>query len=117
VIAVMVSAVGPDLGGFFNPAITIGFPGHPRIAPSLGGLYLLVQFGAAALAALLLRWVLPANARTGSHLGRRALGTGVTSGKGVAIEAVLTFFLVWASSRPPSIRAGPSSRSQASRSG
>ena len=95
-IAVMVSAVGLISGGFFNPAITIGFLLTRRIAPSLGVVYLVVQFGAAALAALLLRWVLPANARTGSHLGAPMLGTGVSSGKGVAIEAVLTFFLVWA---------------------
>lgn len=96
VIAVMVSAVGLISGGFFNPAITIGFLLTRRIAVSLGAVYLVVQFGAAALAALLLRWVLPATARTGSHLGAPALGTGVTSGKGVVIEAVLTFFLVWA---------------------
>src|SRR5262249_36152083 len=96
VIAVMVSAVGLISGGFFNPAITIGFLITRRIAPSLGVLYLVVQFGAAALAALLLRWVLPPNARIGSHLGAPMLGTGVSSGKGVAIEAVLTFFLLWA---------------------
>ena len=96
VIAVMVSAVGLISGGFFNPAITIGFLITRRIAPSLGVAYLVIQFAAAALAALLLRWVLPPNARSGSHLGVPMLGTGVSSGKGVAIEAVLTFFLVWA---------------------
>jgi len=94
-IAVMVSAVGLISGGFFNPAITIAFVVTRRISGTLAGLYLVVQLGAAALAALLLRWVLPANARTGSHLGAPLLGTGVTSGKGVAVEAVLTFFLVW----------------------
>jgi MIP family channel proteins len=95
VIAVMVSAVGLISGGFFNPAITIAFMVTRRISTSLAGLYLVVQFGAAALAAVLLRWVLPPNARTGSHLGAPILGTGVSSGKGVAIEAILTFFLVW----------------------
>ena len=94
-IAVMVSAVGLISGGFFNPAITIAFLVTRRIAPRLAGLYLLVQLVAATLAALLLRWVLPANARSGSHLGAPLLGTGISSGKGVAIEAVLTFFLVW----------------------
>ena len=95
VIAVMVSAVGLISGGFFNPAITIAFLVTRRIAPRLAGLYLVVQLVAATLAALLLRWVLPANARSGSHLGAPLLGTGISSGKGVAIEAVLTFFLVW----------------------
>jgi aquaporin Z len=95
VIAVMVSAVGLISGGFFNPAITLAFVLTRRISASLAGLYLVVQFAAAALAALLLRWVLPSNARSGSHLGVPLLGTGVSAGKGVAIEAVLTFFLVW----------------------
>jgi MIP family channel proteins len=95
VIAVMVSAVGLISGGFFNPAITIAFMLTRRIATRLAVLYLAVQLAAAALAALLLRWVLPANARSGSHLGVPLLGTGVSAGKGVAIEAVLTFFLVW----------------------
>jgi aquaporin TIP len=94
-IAVMVSAVGLISGGHFNPAITLGFLITRRIAPSLAGMYLLVQFGAAALAALILRWVLPAAARTGSHLGAPLIGSGISSGKAVAIEAILTFLLVW----------------------
>ncbi|HZO97539.1 MAG TPA: aquaporin [Gaiellaceae bacterium] len=95
VIAVMVSAVGLISGGHFNPAITLGFLATRRIAPPLAAWYLLVQLGAAALGALLLKWVLPGNAESGTHLGAPTLGTGITSGKGVAVEAVLTFFLVW----------------------
>jgi aquaporin Z len=94
VIAVMVSAVGLISGGFFNPAITIGFAVTRRIHLSLAAFYLVVQLGAAALAALLLKWVLPSAAAKGTHLGAPALG-GISSGKGVAVEAVLTFFLVW----------------------
>jgi aquaporin Z len=96
VIAVMVSAVGLVSGGLFNPAITIAFVVTRRIEARLAGLYLLVQFGGATLAALLLKWVLPADAESGSHLGAPALGAGISSGKGVVVEAVLTFFLVWA---------------------
>src|SRR3954454_15355471 len=73
VIAVMVSAVGLISGGFFNPAITIAFVLTRRIPASLAALYLVVQLAAAALAALLLHWVLPASARTASHLGAPAL--------------------------------------------
>ena len=95
VIAVMVSSVGLISGGFFNPAITIAVALTRRISPSLAGAYLVVQLGAAALAAVLLKWVLPHVAATNSHLGVPSLGTGVSAGKGVTIEAVLTFFLVW----------------------
>src|SRR5262249_22980051 len=65
VIAVMVSAVGLISGGFFNPAVTIAFAVTRRIATPLAVLYLLVQFGGAALAALLLKWVIPAEGQNG----------------------------------------------------
>jgi aquaporin Z len=93
-IAVMVTAVGLISGGFFNPAITIAVALTRRITVSLAAFYLVVQLGAAALAALLLKWVLPAAAAKGTNLGAPSLG-GISSGKGVAVEAVLTFFLVW----------------------
>ena len=91
VIAVMVSAVGHISGGHFNPAVTLAFLVTKRISAALAGFYWAVQLGAAALAALLLRWVLPPGSL---HLGVPAL-TSIGAGKGVVIEAVLTFFLVW----------------------
>ena len=94
VIAVMVSAVGMISGGFFNPAVTLGFVVTRRIATPLAVVYWLAQFGAAALAAVLLKWVLPHDAASGTHLGAPALNS-ISAGKGVAVEAVLTFFLVW----------------------
>ena len=94
VIAVMVSAVGMISGGFFNPAVTLGFVVTRRIATPLAVAYWVAQLGGAALAALLLKWVLPSQAASGTHLGAPGL-SGISSGKGVAVEAVLTFFLVW----------------------
>ncbi len=96
VIAVMASAVGMISGGFFNPAITLGFLVTRRISLRLAAWYWLVQLSGAALAALLLKWVLPSSVETRSHLGAPSLGSvGITSGAGVVVEAVLTFFLVW----------------------
>jgi aquaporin TIP len=95
VIAVMVSAMAFISGGFFNPAITLGFLITRRIAPALAAWYWLVQFGGAALAALLLHWVLPSGPENGANLGVPAIGSGIGSGPAVVIEAVLTFFLVW----------------------
>jgi len=95
VIAVMVSAVGFISGGHFNPAVTLGFLVTRRIAPALAGMYWLTQFGAATIAALLLKWVLPNSIEDQSHLGVPALGGGIGSGGAVVVEAVLTFFLVW----------------------
>ena len=95
VIAVMVSAFGFISGGHFNPAVTLGFFVTRRIAASLAVFYWVVQFGAAVLAALLLKWVLPSGALSAGNLGVPSLGSGVGSGEAVVIEAVLTFFLVW----------------------
>jgi aquaporin TIP len=94
-IAVMVSAVGHISGGHFNPAITLGFLITRRLAPSLGLVYWLAQFGAAALAALLLRWFYNAATRDTYHLGAPALAADISTWQGVVIEGVLTFFLVW----------------------
>jgi aquaporin TIP len=95
VIAVMVSAVGHISGGHFNPAITFGFFVTRRIAPVLAVVYWVTQFGAAILAALLLKWVLPAAAVSTIKLGVPTLGPSVGAGEGLVIEAVITFFLVW----------------------
>jgi aquaporin Z len=93
VVAVMVSAVGVS-SGFFNPAATLGLLITRRITGPLATTYWIAQFAAAALAALLLKWVLPHAAAAGTHLGTPALSS-ISSGKGVAVEAVLTFFFVW----------------------
>ncbi len=95
VIAVMVSAVGFISGGHFNPAVTLGFFVTRRIAPVLALWYWLVQFAGAVLAALLLKWLLWSTIESESSLGAPGLYSQISSGKGVVIEAVCTFFLVW----------------------
>jgi aquaporin TIP len=95
VIAVMVCAAGPISGGHINPAVTLGFLVTKRIAPLLAVVYWVAQFGGAILAALLLKWVIPNGAESAANLGVPSLGSGIGSGQGVVIEAVLTFFLVW----------------------
>jgi aquaporin TIP len=94
VIAVMVSAFGFISGGHFNPAITLGFLVTRRIAPVLAVWYWIVQLSGAALAALLLKWILPKAIENAANLGVPALQQGVAAGPGVVLEAVLTFFLV-----------------------
>jgi aquaporin TIP len=95
VIAVFVSALGFISGGHFNPAVTLGFLVTKRIAPMLAIFYWAVQFTAAALAALLLQWVLPNAIQNQSSLGAPTLGAGIGWGPATVVEAVLTFFLVF----------------------
>jgi len=93
VIAVMASAAIHVSGGHFNPAITLGFLLTRRIAVPLALAYWVVQLGAASLAALLLKWVMPEGALT--NLGAPAVSSSIGSGEAVVVEATLTFFLVW----------------------
>jgi aquaporin TIP len=94
VIAVFASAVGHISGAHFNPAVTFAFLVTARMAPVLAVVYWVAQFAGAVAGALLLRWLYPAELRDGLHLGAPFL-EGVTSAQGFAIEATLTFFLVW----------------------
>src|SRR3989442_4522610 len=94
-IGVMVSAVGHISGGHFNPAITLGFLLTRRLAGALTLVYWLAQLSAAALAALLLKWIFPMQVRNAAKLGAPGLGHHVTHWQGFVVEIVLTFFLVW----------------------
>src|SRR5687767_7112078 len=92
-IAVMASAVGHISGGHFNPAVTFGFLVTRRIAPSLAVAYWVAQLAGAALGAAALRLTFPNEANLDS--GVPVLNAEVGVGAGVALEAILTFFLVW----------------------
>ena len=94
-IGVMVCALGYISGGHFNPAITFGFLITRRIKPALAGVYWVAQFGGAALAALLVRQLLPRATTEAVKLGVPALGHGVNASSGFLLEAILTFFLVF----------------------
>ena len=92
-IAVMASAVGHISGGHFNPAVTFGFVVARRMDGLLAAVYLAAQLVGATLAALALRLTYPSVDEL--ERGVPLLGDGVDIGSGMAIEAILTFFLVW----------------------
>ncbi|MHB8470543.1 MAG: aquaporin [Gaiellaceae bacterium] len=93
-IGIMVTNLGHISGGHFNPSITLGFLATRRITLRLAITYWIFQLGGAIVAALGLRWLFhnPAFARGAvPHLAAH-FGTG----RGLVVEMVLTFFLVWA---------------------
>jgi aquaporin TIP len=94
-VAVMASAVGHICGAHFNPAITFGFWITRRMSTTLALVYWVSQLAAATLAALLLKWILPADRLEQSNLGAPRLSTDIGAGEGLVVEAVLTFFLAW----------------------
>jgi aquaporin TIP len=90
-IGIMVTNLGHISGGHFNPAITLGFVATRRIALRLALIYWAFQFLGATLAALILRGFF-------HEFVIRAVPHSPIfgAGKGMALELILTFFLVWA---------------------
>jgi aquaporin Z len=95
-IAIMVSIMAHISGGVFNPAIQIALWVTGKMPSARSAVYIVAQLLGAVAAALLLKYLVPASAYDTVNGGIPAVGGGVALGKAVAIEAVLTFFLVWA---------------------
>ena len=97
VLAVMVSNLGHISGAHFNPAVTVGAWVAGRIESVRAIAYIAAQLAGATLAAGLLRLSLPERiwGETSLGLPQVAHRAGITSGKAILIEAVLTFFLVF----------------------
>ena len=91
-IGIMVSNLGHISGGHFNPAITLGFVVTRRIVTSLAVMYWIAQFAGAVIAAGILRFLVHKPA----IIGAVPHAPGIGAGRGLVVEMVLTFFLVWA---------------------
>ena len=92
----MVSVVGHVSGGHVNPAVTIALWTAGKVTTQRAAVYTVVQLAGAVLGALLLRYVVGGEAFEAAGGGAPALGSGISVGKGIVIEAILTFFLVFA---------------------
>jgi aquaporin Z len=98
VLAIMVTNLGHISGGHFNPAVTVGVWVAGKIETVRAGVYIGIQLAGAVAGAGLLRLAIPERIWTGSHLGATSvnhLNAGITNGRAVLLEAVLTFFLVF----------------------
>lgn len=97
-IAVMVSATGAISGGQLNPAVTFGLfiGGHMDVKKTLA--YWIAQLAGATAAAYLCAILIGMTKVAGGtpDIGVNANGGAIVStGQAIAIEAVLTFFLVF----------------------
>ncbi|HYT30882.1 MAG TPA: MIP family channel protein [Actinomycetota bacterium] len=99
VLGIMISNFGHISGGHYNPAVTISVWVAGKIETLRAGLYIVAQLAGAAAGAGLLSLAIPKRIWTLTHLGATLIGPqakqlGFTTGRGVLLEAVLTFFLV-----------------------
>ncbi len=98
VLALLIASLAPASGGYFNPAVTLGFAVLGRIRGPVAAVYVLVQIVAAVLAALLVRALLP-DAGPAGHYGAPVISEHFLSGSAIrafACELIGTFLLMWA---------------------
>lgn len=93
-IAVMVTALGHISGGHFNPAVTIAALFTKKIQMEMGLLYIMFQLFGSVFGAFLLM-ASTGDLWRGTNLGTPQVAGAITAPNAVAIEAVLTFFLVF----------------------
>jgi aquaporin Z len=96
VIAIMVSQMAHLSGGVFNPAIQVALWVTGKMSSSRSVAYIVAQLLGGVAAAFLLKFLVPSAVFDAGGGGSAALGGGMSAGKGILMEAVGTFFLVWA---------------------
>jgi aquaporin Z len=95
-IAIMVSIMAHLSGGVFNPANQVALWVTGKMPSGRSGVYIVSQLLGAVAAAYLLKYLLPSTQFDAVKGGIPAVASGFAIGKAVVLEAVLTFFLVWA---------------------
>lgn len=93
-LAIAVTMTMRISGGHCNPAVTAGLLAIRRISARDAAAYVVAQLVGAVLAVFLLKMLLPAAVASLAAWGTPALHPSVTFGKGIGIEAILTFVLM-----------------------
>lgn len=95
-IAIMVSLMAHLSGGAFNPAISVALWVTGKVSSSRSAVFIVAQLAGAALAAVGLKYLAPTVMYDNVQGGIPAVAPTYAIGKAVLLEAVATFFLVWA---------------------
>lgn len=93
-LSIMVSATMAISGGHLNPAVTLGLLVARRIDGKNAVAYIVAQLLGATLAALAIKALLPAPMVRGAIVGTPQIAGTITLPVGIALEALMTFFLV-----------------------
>lgn len=84
----------PYSGGHINPAVTVGMFAVGRINAVKAGLYIVAQLVGAVIGAWAVKAIYPANITSVTSLGVPSINTQVSMMGAIALEAVMTFFLM-----------------------
>lgn len=94
-MAILVSTLGHISGGLFNPALTVGLWATRHLDSVTSAAYIVAQLAGAAAAAFALK-MFPEALGEAANWGTPLLGSETSFTQGVAIEGILTFFLMLA---------------------
>ena len=94
VMIVVIYATSYISGSHVNPAVTISFWISKRMDPNTAIMYILSQITGAIIAGLALKVLFPEALNT-VYLGTCMLSPGVSIGRGIIMEFIVTFFLVF----------------------
>ena len=95
-LAIMVSVTAAVSGGLVNPAVATTLWVTGKIPSARAVILIAAEFAGAIAGAFLLKFLVPAVVFEAGTGGIPALGPEIAIGKGILIEAVCTFFLVFA---------------------
>lgn len=95
ILALMVSATMHVSGGHLNPSVTIGLLVARRITPVLAGVHVVAQLAGAVLAALSLKWLMPAAVFLAARGGGQSIALDITMAQAIGLEVIATFFLMF----------------------
>lgn len=95
ILSIMVTAL-MRISAHFNPAVTLGFLVTRRIEPMMAGVYIAAQLLGAVAAAYALKGLFPEMLFAATRGGGQSIALDVTFGQAVGLEAIATFFLMFA---------------------
>jgi len=94
VVIAVIYAISYISGAHVNPAVTISFWLTRRMDPNTAIMYIVSQIAGATLAGLALKVLFP-DALNTLYLGTSMLAPGVTATRGILMEFIITFLLVF----------------------
>ena len=94
VVSAVIYATSYVSGSHVNPAVTISFWITKRMDPNTAIMYIISQIAGATVAGLALKTLFPDAAKT-VYLGTCMLAPGVTIGRGILMEVIISFLLVF----------------------
>ena len=95
ILGIMVTAT-MRTSGHLNPAVTLGFLATRRIQPTMAGIYIVAQLAGAMAAAYAQKGLYPTEVYNAAQGGTQSIALAVSGAQAFGLEALATFFLVFA---------------------